>query len=70
MMYIMTWMLVMLVITSAESFELNWEIAKCLTSKPALFLTYLSSMTGTRYYAFSFCTKKMRAFRKPFLGAQ
>ena len=66
----MTWMLVMLLVTSAESFELNWELAKCLTSRPALFLTYLASMTGTRNYSYSYCNRKMRAFRKPFLGAQ
>ena len=47
----------------AESLTLDWELAKCLVSKPALFLTYLSSLKGCRNYAVIFCVKKLQAFR-------
>ena len=68
MMYIMTLILVMQLTTSTESFQLSWELAKCLTSRPAIMLTYLASMTGTRNYSYFYCKRKMRAFRNPFLG--
>ena len=71
MMYIktlITLILVMQLATSTGSFQLSWELAKCLTSRPAIMLTYLASMTGTRNYSYIYCKRKMGAFRSPSLG--
>ena len=46
-----------------QSLTLDWKLAKCLVSKPALFLTYLSSLTGCRNFAVIFCVKRLQAFQ-------
>ena len=45
-----------------QSVTLDWRLARCLVSKPALFLTYLSSMTGYKNYAVTFCVSRLQDF--------